>query len=76
MSFLNEFVLHTLPGVQLLNAFLEGLDIACVVAGGGFANLEGDATLAYRVLRGVPTLVAMCTKEQAPKCCPPAEGVV
>ena len=26
-------------------------------------------------LRGVPTLVAMRTKEQAPKCCPPAEGV-
>lgn len=26
-------------------------------------------------LRGVPTLVAMRTKEQIPKCCPPAEGV-
>lgn len=36
---------NTLPGVKLLDAFLEGFDVACVVAGRGFADLKGDAAL-------------------------------
>ena len=35
----------TFPGVELFDAFLEGFDIASVVAGGGLADFKGDAAL-------------------------------
>ena len=36
---------NTFPGIELFDAFLEGFDVACVVAGRGFADLKGDAAL-------------------------------
>ena len=33
---------NSLAIVQLFDAFLEGFDVACVVAGCGFTDFEGD----------------------------------
>ena len=41
----------SLASIQLFDAFHEGFDVACVVAGCGFADFEGYAALVDDVLQ-------------------------
>ena len=54
---------NTFPGVELFDAFLEGFDVACVVAGGGLADFKGDAALVDDIFHGL-----RCARTYSPTC--------